>query len=148
MVAKFYLFRRKRRFVTVLLRLTTCIFLRPSVRITRFKISTPLPPITTHIFGTLKTRFRGPQGGEKTVPEPPGRPQNAPEALGTCPGSLKKPRAKNDEFSDKNQRRGGPKRVFWGPKWRKKTPESTKNREKVDRILEKRDLLKNATPPI
>ena len=39
--------------------------------------------------------------GDKTVPEPPGRPQNAPEALGTCPGSLKKPRPKNDKFPDK-----------------------------------------------
>ena len=87
--------------------------------------------------------------GEKTVPEPPGRPQNAPEALGTCPGSLKKPRPKTTNFrTPRNQRPGGPKRVFWGPKWRKKTQKSTKHREKVDKIMEKRDLLKHATPTI
>ena len=76
-------------------------------------------------------------------------PPGAPWAPPVLSGVLKRAQAKKRRISGpKNQRRGGAKRVFLAPKWRKKTPKSPKNREKVDKIMEKRHFLKNATPPI
>ena len=72
----------------------------------------------------------------------PGAPWASPERSRSSwdvPGVLKKAKAKKRRISgQKNQRPGGPKRVFWGPKWRKKTPKSTKNWGKFEAITEKR----------